>query len=354
MRDIDNESFLLDQHKEDSHVAQPNTLPTGEQQTIMVRQSAHFVEQLTLSKKTANRLIQENGDLLKSIFIDQGKVIKEEFSVEDIGIRLEAAEFNLLMALCFLLHDKSENKDTDLERYLMGNHFPEGKIYEMEYGGQLRSAPSLMIEESELIKEYLGRDNYSGKDQKNILSILDKLTEKVFITILEQTVKNKKDTIKLRDYLPLIRKKEITSGSGKKIYIITLNPIIVEQIKTKYVLIPRNLRKRISKEIGHGNSITQATNLLIYYLFHQRTKENYKAATKSYITEINEDNLFGKLGLDKHIKRRQPKRAITSLDEAIRICIGIGLCKKANRVEGKQRQWKWRFELHAVILDPDQ
>jgi hypothetical protein len=341
-------------------------LPESGEKTIMVRQGGHFTEQMLVSDKDAHTLLMENQQIFnRDLFKDfnernNAKVIKETFEVEDIGYRLSPQENRLVTAIRSELFNKSENKNINSERYYMGNYFPNGEVVKTNFGGQIMTVPHLLVSRGDLYKAFLGKDRYSGQDQKDIDKLLRTFSQRYFLTIYKQHVIIKDETKinRVTEYLPLVRLKRLDKGlseiddslldqggdftNGNGEYLLAINPIWVDQIKTKWVEFPHDLNSRLGNAVGHWNKITSATNYLVNYLFHQRS-------TKNFITEINEDNLFIKLDLSKYIKRRERKRAESFLLDAIRICKEIDLCKKAEKIIGAQGQAKWVFEINENI-----
>lgn len=344
-------------------------LPDSGQKTIMVRQSGHMTEQILISNKDAISILEENKDKLNNNVFDKfnknnkAKIIKETFEIEDIGYRLTAPEYKLITAIRTLLYDKSD-KNIDSELYYMGNYFPNGKLATTEFGGQIVTVPYLLVSRSDFYKAYQAKDRYSGPEQNSIDKLLREFTQKYFLTVYKQhvVINGKPKINRITEYRPLIKLKRLDKGlsemednlldqgvdctSGKGDYLLSINPIWVDQIKTKWVEYPHNLNARIKIAVGSWKKFTPAIMYFINYLFHQRSNKNF-------ITEINEDNLFIKLGYDKHVdpKIRHGKRANSYLKEVIRISIEIGLCKEARLVRGAQGQRKWIFEINDTIYD---
>jgi hypothetical protein len=341
-------------------------LPESGEKTIMVRQGGHFTEQMLISDKDAHALLEDNQQIFnRDLFKDfneknNAKVIKEIFEVEDIGYKLTPQENRLVTAIRSELFNKSENTDTNSERYYMGNYFPNGEVVKTNFSAQTMTVPHLLVSRGDLYKAFLGKDRYSGQDQKDIDKLLRTFSQRYFLTIYKQHViiKNETKINRITEYLPLVRLKRLDKGlseiddslldqggdftNNNGEYLLAINPIWVDQIKTKWVEFPHDLNTRLGNAIGHWNKITPATTYLINYLFHQRS-------TKNFVTEINEDNLFIKLGLDKYIKRRKRKLAESYLEESIRISKEIKLCQKAEKTTGAQGQVKWVFEINETI-----
>lgn len=331
-------------------------LPEPEKKTIMVRQGGHLTEQMLLSEKD-----KLNRSLLSEYNTqNNATVINETSEIEDIGVKLSPSETRLVTAIRSLLHDKSENKDEKSEQFYMGNHFPEGKVAKVHFGGQTMDIPHLLIKKNELYKAYLGQDSYAGKDKKDIDDLLLKFSRRQFKTVYKQHIEvgGQPQINRITDFLPLLRIKQIDKGltmkedelisqgedivTGNSEYLLSLNPIWVDQIKTKWVEYPHDLNQRLKKAVDHGNEITPATYTLINYLCHQRS-------TKNFNTQINEDNLFLKLGLDKYIKRRERKRAEKFLQEAFEICRKIGLLQNVDKATGAQGQTKYIFVINEEM-----
>ena len=341
-------------------------LPESGEKTIMVRQGGHFTEQMLVSDKDAHSLLEDNQQIFnRDLFKDfneknNAKIIKETFEVEDIGFRLTPPENRLVTAIRSELFNKSENKDFNSERYYMGNYFPHGEVIKTNFGGQIMTVPHLLVSRGDLYKAFLGKDKYAGKDQKDIDRLLRSFSQRYFLTIYKQhvSINGQIKINRITEYLPLVRLKRLDKGlseiedglldqggdftNGNGEYLLAINPIWVDQIKTKWVEFPHDLNTRLGNAVGHWNKITPATTYLINYLFHQRS-------TKNFVTEINEENLFIKLGLDKYIKRRKRKLAESYLEESIRVSKEIKLCQNVEKVMGAQGQTKFIFTINDEI-----
>ena len=119
-------------------------------------------KQLLLAQKKAEEETkkQEKTDTTKSD--NKGEIIDEN--------KLRDSEDKLMNAIYKLLHEKSENRNKDSELFYSGNE----QHQVVPYGGKSQEAKAVMLrlKPTELYKEYVGDDEYSGKEISNIKSVL--------------------------------------------------------------------------------------------------------------------------------------------------------------------------------------
>ncbi|MDX8430209.1 MAG: hypothetical protein SNF33_00130 (plasmid) [Candidatus Algichlamydia australiensis] len=125
--------------------------------------------------------------------------------------------------------------------------------------------------------------------------------------------------------------------------IIGFNPILVDQISSKYVEYPSDINKRMVIAAGGGRLVTEAMNLLRDYLLRS-------LSCKSYKPEINEDKLPYILKLDSCVKFHRKKRLKERIEGAIQTCKNLGLILNVDIVTGSLGQNKYVFELNPNFI----
>ena len=286
---------------------------------------------------------------------------KTDVQVSAEGIRLTPPQNRLITALTNLLHDKSEHSDTDSTEFYSGNHTP---VPFNNYGGvgDPSHAPAIQIKPAELYKAYLNSDNYSGADIKFIRKLVTELSEKKFLIRYDrkrEVYKNGKlerrtdrieldhPLIKVINFIPDLSDEEIESldagqreiAERKGVYIIALNPLLTDQIRTKYVEFPKDIEKRTILASGGSTKVTEAAIAFRDYMLRELSAKRFKC-------EIDEENLLYTLRLENYLKRRQVSLAKQRLEDAILVSKKLGLVFSANRTIGKKGQVKLEFELN--------
>ena len=190
----------------------------------------------------------------------------------------------------------------------------------MQYGEADQKARSafLRIKPAELYKEYLGEDTYSGKEIVNIKNILYGLSEKKFLLIYDRKrkVKNGKNTenrtdrieefqnlLKIVSYIEDMTDQEVRSleQGGSEVreqkgeLIISLSPLLTDQINSKYVEYPTDINQRTMIASGGHLHVTESINALRDYMLREISGKRYKC-------EINADKLPYILKLENYIK----------------------------------------------------
>ena len=131
-----------------------------------VRQAGHFTDcklQYEYPKDSHPSLF----DLLSKT--TKEKIENSSIEFKAIGIKLTPSEDKLINAIYKLLHDKSENQDENSDLFYGGNE--PGQL--VAYGGDDQKAKSTFCNKpAELYKEYLGENDYSGKEIANIKNII--------------------------------------------------------------------------------------------------------------------------------------------------------------------------------------
>lgn len=270
------------------------------------------------------------------------------------GIRLTSAEHKLVDGLSLLLHQKSQNEHPDKEDYYSGNgeqiSLQWGAIVDEKNNPVYSTTPQLKVSLYELAKAYKGEGEIGGKDVSNVYTILLELSKKPFlIRHTETTWKSNggRTERSVESFRPLIRLEEKFSEvnydfnnvetSRREELLITLSPLFIRQIDTKYVEYPSDITARTVKAYGKGD-IPRSTYLLREYLMNERSYKRFNP-------EIDQKNLHTKLCAD-WVQLGMKKRVLDYVDRAIRTMQSLGLLKDCELVEGAKGQLKYVFHIN--------
>jgi len=313
-----------------------------------IRQSGHF---------TDSKLQHSTNE--KPSPATQKKIEELSVTTKVYGsIKLTPAEDKLINSIFKLLHDKSENKDLSSDSFYSGNE--QSKL--VLYGGKKENASVLRIKPAELYKEYLGQDRPSGKGITNVKNLLLGLSEKKFLIRYDRkrkVTKNKKEEIltdriedvqsliNIMSYIEGLTEKEVKRlDSGdmsirekKGELIIALNPLLTDQIKTKYVEYPEDINQRTIIAAGGTRKVTVFIINLRDYLLRE-----ISAGRKQSV--INENTLIKQIGLDKYISSGRKGLVFKNLNNAIQACKRIGVISDLKKETSVQGQVKYIFDLN--------
>lgn len=326
--------------------------------TKKVRHSGHFVDQkLKCSDlKDCNFLKTLSGETQQKIHLCALTNIRAE------GIRLTPPQDKLLNAILKLLHDKSENRNIESEQFYAGN---AGKEM-VPYGGKGQIARSSVIRiiPSELYKAYMDSSDYSGADIKFIKNLLSNTEQQKFLIIYERRreLKNEKGKKEIRidrieDFQSLFKIIRFFEGlteeeaenldNGNELLrdkkgelVIALNPLLTDQINSKYVEYPSDINKRTVIAAGGHKFVTESMLALRDYMLRE-------LSARRFHSEINEEKLFLVLKLENYIKSRRRKIIQQRAEDAIQVIKNLGLLEDYERVIGAAGQWKYIFHLNS-------
>lgn len=321
-----------------------------------VRQSGHYVDQKLKYTYPEQRQMTIFEILDPDVI---GKV--EKYDVRYEGIRLTPPEERLLNGIYKLLRDKSETKDIKSPTFYKGN-YDGGQI--TEWGGEAHKRALISLKPTEMYMAYLGRDDYSGKEIMEVNKTLEGLAGKRFLMIYDrvrsvQVNKGKTETRtdRIEKYAPLIELvkytrdltdeelKRLDKGDGrirqaKGEIILALNPILTDQIQTKYVEYPEDINRRMIIAVGgDAKRVTQAMHILSAWCAREISNKRYKS-------EINADKLPYVLKLDKYIQESRRKLIQTTIENAVQACKNLGLILDVSLEAGKAGQLKYVFTLN--------
>ena len=162
-----------------------------------------------------------------------------------------------------------------------------------------------------------------------------------------QLVSMNKPLLKVISFLELTKEEEQLLEDGqdsirelKEELILALNPIFIDQIKTKYIEFPFNITKRIEEAAGGPKKVTEAMNLLVDYLLREKSSKRFRC-------EIDYDNLMLTIGLQRLVDRGEKSRARQKIEEAVKVAQNIGLLEQIDYIEGSKKQEKIIFHINS-------
>jgi hypothetical protein len=121
--------------------------------------------------------------------------------------------------------------------------------------------------------------------------------------------------------------------------IIGLNPILVEQINSKYIEYPSDINKRMVLAAGGHRRVTEAMTLLRDYMLRELSSKRSRG-------EIYKERLAHQLQLHNYIQARQKKRVEKIVADAIQAVQNLGLITSIELVEGATGQPKYIYTLN--------
>lgn len=328
-----------------------------------IRHSGHLVDQKL--KPSGSRyddctfLETLSGETQKKIHLCSDVNIRAE------GIRLTPSQDKLLNAILKLLHDKSENRNTLSENFYAGNVV--GEMVQYGGNGQIARSSTIRIFPSELYKSYMDNHDYSRADIKFIKKVLRETELQKFLIIYERRreLKNEKGKKEYRfdrieDFQSLFKivsffeglteeeVEKLDSGSDllrdrKGELIIALNPLLTDQINSKYVEYPSDINKRTVIAAGGYKLVTESMLALRDYMLRELSARRFQC-------EINEERLLLILKLENYIKSKRKKIIQQRVEDAIQFIKNLGLIENCDRVIGALGQWKYVFHLRKEFI----
>lgn len=319
------------------------------------RQSAHFVEQKLKYEKPTKKQQPSLFDIINPETSDK---IKDE-TVKYIGIKLTPPEDRLVNSITRLLEKKSQVIEQKADDFYMGN-----EPYRMvPYGGRehdKNKSAMLRFKKSELLHEFFGEGKYSGQDLKYFERVFSSFLEKKWLIRYKRTIWKKKESDRehfiIEDYLPLIKiikyfpylsdeesssveKRDKATRAKCGEYILSLNPILTDQIDSKYIEFPEDIDYRTKIAAGSHLSVSDAIIRLRDWLISEMSASRYTVP-------VNEDTLIHRLHLEKHLRSRKKDRVHSQLTKAIQVCKNLGIILDMEEGKGAIGQKKFIFKLN--------
>jgi hypothetical protein len=344
------------------YIAPVNRLPevgTGAGKVPKVRHAGHFVDQKLKYNNPSRGSDQLNlFDRLSPELL--GQVKKTEIKCE--GIRLSVPDDRLLNAIMGLVREKSENKATDSKQFYRGNYQdPRNEV--IPWGAEEIKPAMIRIVPAELYKAYLGNNEYSGKDITEINKTLESLAEKRFLITYDRVrqvkvgkkIENRTDRIeKVGRLIDVVKyTKDLTDTEKARLdkgdrtirqekgeLIIALNPVLTDQINSKYIDYPSDIgRRTMIAAGGHPNMVTQAINTLRDWLLRELSSKRTK-------WEVNADTLPYLLKLENYVREGRRKKIKETIEKSIQTCKNLNLILDVSETQGAEGQIKYVFTLN--------
>jgi hypothetical protein len=271
-----------------------------------VKHSKH----LLTSKTSSDRYKQEKAgevSLFDTLPTEQKGELTEA-KVTFVGVSLQPSEDRLLVAIQRLLSETGYK----------GNAIPKKERY--NEGGRRESYPVLEVTPHSLFSAYVAREDYSGKEQQNAINALVSLVDKKFYWSYSRKEQDG-STSQVKHLGSLITDyREVAREDGKKLLELIVNPVLIDQIDTHYVLYPEDIANRTA--LHCPGKVIAAVNRLRDYLAIQ---VHYHKKKERLEVKIGYERLLYMLELDIYIKKyRKPKRAEEYLLRAINTCKSAG------------------------------
>lgn len=286
-----------------------------------------------------------------------------------VGVNVSAAQYKIIDCLCKLLHDRSNTKE-GAPNYYLGNTKAEKREYPIYNEDNRRvqqyaNAPRLTFTLHELAKEYYSAPVSGGKQISNIYRLLRELERQRFFIHYERIINNpeptEQDKKREKRYGKLLRVRQQASlydnlitlisldenkgyqqeDTRNSTVVIELNPVFIDQIDKRFVLIPRDINHQTAVAAG-GTAIAEPTIKLRNYLIQAIANNSFKKDPDQEY-EITRQNL--ELLLQGQNKHRKRKRQLEELQRAITACYNLGLITKAEIRPGQYAD-KYVFTLN--------
>jgi hypothetical protein len=242
----------------------------------------------------------------------------EEISKKIPPLALSKFEDDIVLSLlkCLYINSSKNMKD---KNYYLGN----GETKTAKNGN---SIAQLVIKPQDLYKEITGKKRPNGKDIKEIKEALIGLSSKNYT--IEYSKKVGKEFIIIRNSQPLLNisslarlneeenskyiKGDEDLFTKKESFVISFNPIFSDQVDKKFILMPTDLKKKIS--LASPKRVKTSTNYLRDYLLRG-------LSSKKYSQEIYRNNLEAKLKVSH--RRKNDREEL--LNEALEVCKKVKL-----------------------------
>lgn len=316
--------------------------------------SGHTIDLNTRYPKAGNINLPKLSDATTKKIQDS----KVEVQIERIKLTVQG--YNIERALKKLLHDKSQHINPSSPDYYLGNEGVDAPTL-VPFSGDHLPAPTLNFKRSELYKEYLGRNKYSGAEAELIdKALLDYASQKCLVIFdrikkvynekskkletLTDRVEDVISRIKILKFFPNLteeEKKKLNSGDEefrkqREEVVILFHPIFIDQIDTKYVEFADDTIGRLRMAAGGSHKVTEAMNIFLDWCARERSSKRSNG-------EINEDNLVNLLGLQKYAKQGHKRRMRDHINKVIEAMKNMGILLTAIRKANSKGGYKWVF-----------
>lgn len=274
------------------------------------------------------------GDIFSSLSsATQQKLRENNVEVTTLveGFRVSPSERKLIDCFCKLLEVTSQTKDEEAPGFYLGNsHTGETVAY---YQGETTGspAPGLSLSLYEIAKEYKASGPPSGKDESNVLEIIEGLANKRFlINHTEKYWEGKKGKSASRErqvegYTQILWTAKVTDTerdpegnvlSSRQEVKVILSPIFRAQISSYFILVPNDINRRTQIAYGSHNISGATLKLRDYFL--------EELSNKREEVKISLEKLLWRLG-DDMMKQGRKKLVREHTQKAIDTMVALGL-----------------------------
>jgi hypothetical protein len=272
------------------------------------------------------------------------------------GIKLTKGEYKLILSLSKLLHDKSQNKDSQKNDYYTGNKGAELIPIKTKDNGRVElKSPKIAVTLYELAKEFYGGKVTGGSGVKEVARMLYDLAEnpdkKALIKYTRiadlGSGKTREYFIEIFDSLLKLAEggyKDFLNGElidERREIVVNLHPIFIDQIENKYIELPLDITKRMIEAYG-SHSVSEIAIKLIEYLARA-----HSGRPKDYKTEIYQEKLYWTIA-EEYMKQGRRSLLEKYFLKGIETAKGIGLLKSYKLTQGTTGKPKIIFQLEKV------
>ena len=296
----------------------------------------HYVDQTLKHKKPSDKEAQLS--MMSTLMPSTREKILSHIMESDpeilAGPALTASQYKLMDCVHKLLYMKSQNSDPDKEDFYTGNL---GHAL-IPYGQGREKAPRMSFTAYEIAKEYVAGEAVDGAHIKTVLAILKELAEtKHLLKYTAQFTRKGGNVVKteIEEYQPLIKlinyTEEERDKNGKLVspkkreLMVMLNPLLIHQIKNKFLRYPSDIAARMKTAYGSPKISTEAYRLrdfLATALSYGRSK-----------SEIHLEDLYWKLN-EKYMGELRVSLVEERTKKAINTMLALGLLEGYEIVSG--------------------
>lgn len=314
------------------------------------RMSGHFVDLRLKNEYQQNK--KELEPIWNSLSNDNQNKINDEKIIE--GINLTVAEDRLIHSILNIFHKKQTPEN-----------FGNLKNENINFGNISLPIPRIKINPTELYSEVTGKINsYSGKEIENVKSVLQKLANQKFLIIYKRHRQQGKNIVidRIEEYQSiltvnvlfegisqkedyLLDKGDLKTRQEKEQFIISLNPIFIDQIDTKFVEYPININLLTDEAAGGSRNVNQAMINLRNYIL-RIISSNKKSGKKTFCFSINKEKLIYTLHLENYIKQGRKKQIETRLSQSFDLCQKMGLISNIKLSKSIDNKDQYSFDVN--------
>lgn len=339
--------------------AQPTKATTDK---YLVKQSGHYVDQRLINNRRIikkPKASQPEFEFIKEEDRERAEAMQHERNMPAYtvkGIQLSPSEDKLMNILLRFLHDGYYAEGVDTELY-----------------GQTKDRGAVLIfTPYQLISQYTGTTDYSGKEIQNVNQVLNNLADRKFWISYQRKYKEKGEnrTDRIDSYEPLITIKkyykgltdeennnlktgDLSADNQKSRIGITLHPCTMDQFDTKFILRPSDIDEQIELAAGGPKKVNEAMKLLSLELFRQlgalsTNKNTSNKDSDGYYWPIDKANLPYYLGevLTKKADRSDWPYVRKHTEAAIDVCKKLGLLLNVKETTGAKGQIVCKFYIN--------